>query len=154
MLLFFPKLICFFFFWFRISPAFSLFFSSEMVNLIASAFLCPPFLLCSPQWLMVKSWSSRLFTWMSQIAHPIHFPCFTSTFEHWLSVCGNILNTLTIPGEAEDFVIVYARMRFQGYYYSFGSSSKPRKQDVVYFLTPRLLLPIERGCNYRSNRVS
>ena len=47
-LLFFPKFSCFFSFLFRISPAFSLFFSSSMVIFFTSTFLCPPFLLCPP----------------------------------------------------------------------------------------------------------
>ena len=44
----------------------SLFFTSEITILFVSAFSCPPFLLFPPQRPMVKSWSSRLFTWMSQ----------------------------------------------------------------------------------------
>ena len=145
MLLFFPKLICFFSFLFRILPAFSLFFSSEMAIFFASNFLCPRFLLCSPQRTMVKSRSSWLFTWMSQIAHQNHFPCFTSTFQHRLSVCGDILNILAFPGGAECLVIVSARTRFRGSSYSFGSSSWLWQQDVVSFLPHKLLPPIA-GC--------
>ena len=145
MLLFFPKFRCFFSFWFRISPAFSYFFISDMVILFASAFSCPPFLLCSPQRPIMKSRSYRFFTWMSQISHQKYFPYLTSTFENWLSVCGNILNILIVPGGAEDLVIVSARMHFRGSSYSFCSSSQSQQQDAVYFLLPKLIPPIE-GC--------
>ena len=139
------KIQLFLLLFFSISPAFSLFFISEMAILFTSAFPCPPFLLCYPHRPMVKLRSYRFFTWMSHIAHQNHFPCFTSTFENWLSVCGKILNILTVPGGTKDLVIVSARMQFRGSPSSFGSSSWSRQRDAVYFFPHKLLPPIVGG---------
>ena len=112
-LIFFPRLICFFSFLFRISPAFSLFFILEIVILFVSAFLCPPFLLFSPQRPMVKSQSSRFFTWMSQIAHNFFsvfhiylwalIICLWQHFEHtisswWSQIFGDCFCSHALPG--------------------------------------------------------
>ena len=116
-----------------------------MAILFTSAFSCPPFLLCSTQRPMAKSRSYRFFTWMSQIAHQNHFICFTSTFDHWLSVCRNILNILTVPVGAEDLVIVSSWMRFRGSSSSFSSYLRSRQRDAVSLLPIKLIPPIAGG---------
>ena len=113
--------------------------------MFASGFLCPTFLLWYLLQPMVKSQSYWFFTWMSNIAHQNHFPCFTSTFEHWLSVCGNNFNILTVICGAKYLVIFSARMRCRGYYSSFYPSWQSCKQDAVYLSSPKLLPPITGG---------
>ena len=60
------------------------------------------------------------------------------------------MNILTVPGGAEDLVIVSARMCFRGSSYSFGSASRSRQQDAVSFSPPKLLPPIAGGATIKS----